>query len=80
MQYLCKLLGNIGACLAFQGIAQMLTPVPDIPEKNKILDYLLILVEYKIQVVLVLLFLSFMVKLTGSVVISAGIETAQVEV
>jgi len=78
---LSTLVGTIGATLAFQGIAQMLTPVPDIPEREQdprlSFNFSGIQNTSRAGVAVPVIYGQV---LTGSVVISAGIETAQVEV
>ena len=76
-----QIVGTIGASLAFQGIAQMLTPVPDIPEREQdprlSFNFSGIQNTSRAGVAVPVIYGQV---LTGSVVISAGIETAQVEV
>ena len=78
---LSTLAGTIGASLALQGIAQMLTPVPDIPEREQdprlSFNFSGIQNTSRAGVAVPVIYGQV---LTGSVVISAGIETAQVEV
>ena len=78
---LSTMVGTIGASLAFQGIAQMLTPVPDIPEQEQdprlSFNFSGIQNTSRAGVAVPVIYGQV---LTGSVVISAGIETAQVEV
>ena len=73
--------GNIGIALAFQGISQMLTPVPVIPEREQdprlSFNFSGIQNTSRAGVAVPVIYGQV---LTGSVVISAGIETAQVEV
>ena len=73
--------GNIGIALAFQGISQMLTPVPVIPEREQdprlSFNFSGIQNTSRAGVAVPVVYGQV---LTGSVVISAGIETAQVEV
>ena len=73
--------GNIGLALAIQGIAQMLTPVESIPEREQ--DPRLSFNFSGIQNTSragVAVPLIYGTTLTGSTVISAGIENEQVEV
>ena len=76
-----QIVGTIGASLALQGIAQMLTPVPDIPEREQdprlSFNFSGIQNTSRAGVAVPVIYGQV---LTGSVVISAGIETAQVEV
>ena len=75
------LIGNLGIALAFQGLAQMITPVETIPEREQ--DPRLSFNFSGIQNTScagVAVPVIYGQVLTGSVVISAGIETAQVEV
>ena len=73
--------GNIGIALAFQGLAQMLTPVETIPEREQdprlSFNFSGIQNTSRAGVAVPVIYGQV---LTGSVVISAGIETAQVEV
>ena len=73
--------GNIGIALALGGIAQMLTPVPVIPEREQdprlSFNFSGIQNTSRAGVAVPVIYGQV---LTGSVVISAGIETAQVEV
>ena len=73
--------GTIGAALALQGIAQMLTPVPVISEREQdprlSFNFSGIQNTSRAGVAVPVVYGQV---LTGSVVISAGIETAQVEV
>ena len=71
----------IGASLVLGGIANMLTPVPDIPEREQdprlSFNFSGIQNTSRAGVAVPVIYGQV---LTGSVVISAGIETAQVEV
>ena len=73
--------GNVGIALALQGIAQMLTPVEAIPEREQdprlSFNFSGIQNTSRAGVAVPVIYGTTMV---GSVVISAGIETAQVEV
>ena len=73
--------GNIGLALAFSGVAQMLTPVQTIPEREQ--DPRLSFNFSGIQNTSragVAVPVIYGTTLTGSIVVSAGIETEQVEV
>jgi len=76
-----QIVGTIGASLALQGIAQMLTPVENIPEREQdprlSFNFSGIQNTSRAGVAVPVIYGQV---LTGSVVISAGIETAQVEV
>ena len=73
--------GNIGLALALGGIAQMLTPVESIPEREQdprlSFNFNGIQNTSRAGVAVPVIYGQV---LTGSVVVSAGIETAQVEV
>ena len=73
--------GNMGIALALTGISQMLTPVPVIPEREQdprlSFNFSGIQNTSRAGVAVPVIYGQV---LTGSVVISAGIETAQVEV
>ena len=73
--------GNMGIALALTGISQMLTPVPVIPEREQdprlSFNFSGIQNTSRAGVAVPVVYGQV---LTGSVVISAGIETAQVEV
>ena len=73
--------GNMGIALALTGISQMLTPVPVIPEREQdprlSFNFSGIQNTSRAGVAVPVIYGEV---LTGSVVISAGIETAQVEV
>ena len=75
------LIGNLGIALAFQGLAQMITPVETIPEREQdprlSFNFSGIQNTSRAGVAVPVIYGQV---LTGSVVISAGIETAQVEV
>jgi len=74
-------IGNIGLALAFSGVAQMLTPVQTIPEREQ--DPRLSFNFSGIQNTSragVAVPVIYGTTLTGSIVVSAGIETEQVEV
>ena len=75
------LVGNVGLALAFQGLAQMITPVETIPEREQdprlSFNFSGIQNTSRAGVAVPVIYGQV---LTGSVVISAGIETAQVEV
>ena len=75
------IVGTVGASLALQGIAQMLTPVQTIPEREQ--DPRLSFNFSGIQNTSragVAVPVIYGTTLTGSIVVSAGIETEQVEV
>ena len=74
-------IGNIGLALAFTGIAQMLTPVQTIEsrEQDPRLSFNFSGIQNTSRAGVAVPVIYGEV-LTGSVVISAGIETAQVEV
>ena len=73
--------GNIGIALALQGISQMITPVETIPEREQdprlSFNFSGIQNTSRAGVAVPVIYGTTMI---GSVVISAGIETAQVEV
>ena len=73
--------GNIGIALALTGVAEMLTPVPTVPEREQdprlSFNFSGIQNTSRAGVAVPVIYGQV---LTGSVVISAGIETAQVEV
>ena len=75
------LVGNVGIALALGGIAQMLTPVETIPEKDQDLrlsfNFSGIQNTSRAGIAVPVIYGEI---LTGSFAISAGIETAQVEV
>ena len=78
---LSTLVGTIGASLAFQGLAQMLTPVETIPEREQ--DPRLSFNFSGIQNTSragVAVPVIYGTTLTGSIVVSASIENEQVEV
>lgn len=76
-----QIVGTIGASLAFQGLAQMLTPVPDIKEQEQdprlSFNFSGIQNTSRAGVPVPVIYGETMV---GSVVISASIENEQVEV
>ena len=76
-----QLVGTIGASLAFQGLAQMLTPVPEIKEQEQdprlSFNFSGIQNTSRAGVPVPVIYGETMV---GSVVISASIENEQVEV
>ena len=76
-----QLVGTIGASLAFQGLAQMLTPVPEIKEQEQdprlSFNFSGIQNTSRAGVPVPVIYGEIMV---GSVVISANIENEQVEV
>ena len=75
------LVGNIGIALALGGISQMLTPVETIPEKDQdprlSFNFSGIQNTSRAGIAVPVIYGEI---LTGSIAISAGIETAQVEV